>query len=134
MRDSKQNILRQNSHHHWDQKENTMLRGLKKSWQNGQTTVIVIRNGKKLHLPVKIEQYFSQKADNVHPAVSVHPAREKWGLKLLDLDPETAAQLHLEFDQGLIVVGVQPGSRAEAAGLHQGDVIVAVMSAHQCHC
>ncbi len=111
-----------------------MLKGLKKSWQNQQATVIVIRNGKKLHLPVKIEQFPSQKTDNAHTAASMHPAREKWGLKLLDLDPQTAAQLHLESDQGLIVLGVQPGSRAEATGLHQGDVIVAVMSAHQCHC
>jgi serine protease Do len=111
-----------------------MLKGLKRSRQTQQATVIVLRNGKKLRLPVKIEQYPSQKTDNAYTAASVHPAREKWGLKLLDLDPQTAAQLNLESDQGIIVLGVQPGSRAEASGLHQGDVIVGVMSAYECHC
>ena len=111
-----------------------MANGSKKSWQNQQATVTVIRNGKKLQLPVKVGQLPSQRADNVYTAADRQPAREKWGLQLGDLNPQIAAQLSLKSDQGLIVVGVQPGSRAEATGLHQGDVIVAVESAHQLDC
>ena len=108
-----------------------MCKSLKKSWQNQQATVTVIRNGQKLQLPVKVGQLPSQRADNVYTAASVQPTRENWGLHLCDLNPQLAAQLRLKFDQGLVVVGVQPGSRAEATGLHLGDVIVAVKSAHQ---
>jgi serine protease Do len=111
-----------------------MFNGLKKSWQNQQATVTVIRNGKKLQLPVKAGQLPSQRADNAYTAALLQPAWEKWGLQLRDLNPQIAAQLRLKSDQGLIVVGVQPGSRAEATGLHQGDVIVAVKSAHQLNC
>jgi hypothetical protein len=111
-----------------------MLKGLKKSKQNRQAMVIVIRNGQELHLPVRFGPYPTQKDDNAYTADSLHPAQGKWGLILLDLDPYTAAQLHLESDHGLIVVAVQPGSRAEATGLHQGDVIKAVTSAYHCHC
>ena len=108
-----------------------MFNTLKNSRQNQQATVSVIRNGRKLQLPVKMGQLPPQRADNVYTAASVQPAREKWGLHLCDLNPQLAAQLRLKFDQGLVVVGVQPGSRAEATGLHQGDIIVAVKSAHQ---
>ena len=111
-----------------------MFNTLKNSRQNQQATVSVIRNGRKLQLPVKMGQLPSQRADNVYTVASAQPAREKWGLHLCDLNPQIAAQLRLKFDQGLVVVGVQPGSRAEATGLHQGDIIVAVKSAHQLNC
>jgi S1-C subfamily serine protease len=111
-----------------------MLKGYKKSWQNQQATVIVIRDGKEMHLPVQVGEYSAQKADNACVAAPVHVAREKWGLMLLDLNPKIASQLRLQYDHGLIVVAVQPGSRAEATGLRQGDVIVALRSASHCHC
>lgn len=107
-----------------------MFNTSKNSWHNQPATVTVIRNGRKLLLPINMGQVSSQKADNVYTA-SMPPARERWGLQLGELNPQIAAQLRLTFDQGLVVVNVQPGSRAEATGLHQGDIIVAVKSAHQ---
>lgn len=106
-----------------------MFNTSKNSWPNQPATVTVIRNGRKLLLPIKVGQLSSQKADNVYTA-SMPPARERWGLQLGELNSKIAAKLRLTFDQGLIVVKVQPGSRAEATGLHQGDIIVAVKSAH----
>ena len=91
-----------------------------------QATVTVIRNGDKLQLPVKVGQLPSQRADNANPPAAVQPAREKWGLQLRDLNPQIAAQLRLKSDQGVVVVGVQPGSRAADAGVQQGDVILEV--------
>jgi S1-C subfamily serine protease len=107
-----------------------MCNGLKKSRQNQQATVTVIRNGKKMQLPIKMGRRASQKTNYEYTAGSMQPSREKWGLQLGDLNPQIATQLRLMYDQGLVVLGVQPGSRAEATGLHQGDVIVAVKSAY----
>jgi serine protease Do len=111
-----------------------MFNGLKKSRQNQQATVTVIRNGKKMQLPIKMGVGASKKTNNDYTAASMQPSRERWGLQLGDLNPQIAIQLRLMYDQGLVVLGVQPGSRAEATGLHQGDVIVAVKSAHQPNC
>jgi serine protease Do len=91
-----------------------------------QATVTVIRNGEKLQLPVTIGQLPSQRADHADPAASVQPAKTKWGLQLRDLDPQIAAQLRLNSDQGVVVVGVQPGSLAAESGVRQGDVILEV--------
>jgi serine protease Do len=91
-----------------------------------QAAVTVIRNGEKLQLPVTIGQLPSQRADNADPAASVQPAKAKWGLHLRDLDPQIAAQLRLKSDQGVVVVGVQPGSLAAESGVRQGDVILEV--------
>jgi serine protease Do len=91
-----------------------------------QATVTVIRNGEKLQLPVKIGELPSQRAEINQPVPSVQPAREKWGLQLQDLNPQIAAQLRLKSDQGVVVAGVEPGSRAAESGLRQGDVILEV--------
>ena len=89
-------------------------------------TVDVIRNGGKLQLPVKVGQLPSQRADKAANEPLAQPAREKWGLHLQDLNPHIAGQLGLKSDQGVVVVGVQPGSRAAEAGVHQGDVILEI--------
>ena len=91
-----------------------------------EATVTVKRNGDTLQLPVKIGELPSQKADNANPAGAVQPAREKWGLQLRDLNPQIADQLRLQADQGVVVVGVQPGSRAAESGVLRGDVILEV--------
>jgi len=57
---------------------------------------------------------------------SVQPAKGKWGLQLHDLTPQIAQELRVKADQGVVVVGVEPGSPANEAGIQQGDVIVEV--------
>jgi serine protease Do len=91
-----------------------------------EATVTVKRSGETLQLPVKIGELPSQRADNDSPGGAVQPAREKWGLQLRDLNPEIAAQLQLKSDQGVVVVGVQPNSRAAESGVQRGDVILEV--------
>jgi S1-C subfamily serine protease len=108
-----------------------MLKGSKKSWPTQRATITIIRNGRELQLPIKVGRPPLPKHDNAFTSASGPTARDKWGLQLRDLDPKIAAQLHLKSDRGLIVVFVQPGSRAEATGLHPGDVIIALQSAHR---
>jgi serine protease Do len=91
-----------------------------------QAIVTVRRDGQLLELPVKIGELPSQLAAPVDPAASSQPARQKWGLQLRDLDPQLAARLHLKSAQGVVVVAVQPGSRAAESGVQQGDLILEV--------
>jgi serine protease Do len=92
-----------------------------------QATVTVLRNGQKLQLAVKVGQLPSERADNATlPEGSVQPTKEKWGLQLRDLNPQLANQLHLQSEQGVAVVGVKPGSRADEAGIQKGDIILEV--------
>ena len=74
-----------------------------------EATVTVKRQGETLQLPVKIGLCLRKGLTIANPAGAVQPAREKWGLQLRDLNPQIAAQLRLEADQGVVVVGVQPG-------------------------
>jgi serine protease Do len=57
---------------------------------------------------------------------AVEPAQGKWGLALRDLDARTASRLNLRPGEGVLIVGVQPGSPADKAGLRRGDVILEV--------
>ncbi len=92
-----------------------------------QATVTVLRNGQKMPLAVKVGQLPSERADNATlPEGSVQPAKEKWGLQLRDLNPQLANQLHLQTEQGVAVVGVKPGSKADEAGIQSGDIILEV--------
>jgi len=43
-----------------------------------------------------------------------------------DMTPEIAGQLDLKGEKGVVVVGVQPDSKAEKAGMRRGDLIVEV--------
>jgi serine protease Do len=52
------------------------------------------------------------------------PAKGKWGLALRELMPEERAERGVEEGQGVLVAGVEPGSPAEEAGLHAGDVVL----------
>lgn len=83
-------------------------------------TVTLRRDGKTQTVPVTIgklpsEQGTSEESSQVAPS--------QWGLQLQDVTPQMARQRGLTEASGVMVVGVQPGSPAERAGLQRGDVI-----------
>ena len=90
---------------------------------DSEVTVTVLRDGETHRLPVTIAKLAS--GDNRH-AQSAQPDKGKWGLKLHELNPQIGQQYGLKAEQGVLVVGVEPGSPAQEAGLRQGDVIVEV--------
>ncbi|MCG6944973.1 MAG: DegQ family serine endoprotease [Deltaproteobacteria bacterium] len=94
-----------------------------------EVTVTVLRDGKEHKLPMKVGKLPSEEAKIEK---SVQPAKGKWGLQLHDLNPQIAHQLGLKDEQGVVVVGVEPGSPADEAGIQQGDVIVE-MDRHSVH-
>jgi serine protease Do len=49
---------------------------------------------------------------------------EKLGIQIAEATPETAKRFgHPETEKGVLVVGVEPGSKAAEAGLRQGDMV-----------
>jgi serine protease Do len=88
-----------------------------------KVTVTVLRDGKEHKLSMKVGKLPSEEAKLEK---SVQPAKGKWGLQLHDLTPQIAHQFRIKADQGVVVVGVEPGSPANEAGIQQGDVIVEV--------
>jgi serine protease Do len=48
------------------------------------------------------------------------------GLTVTELDSDTARQLDLDNDEGVLITRVKPGSTAEDAGLQRGDVVLEI--------
>ena len=85
--------------------------------------VNVLRDGSAKQLSIKVG-----KLDGDEKVAGKYKEVEKgkWGLQLHDLNPELEKQFRVEADQGVVVVGVEPGSAADEAGVKQGDVIIEV--------
>ncbi len=85
----------------------------------------LLRDGKAMTMPVTLAAMGShQKATN---EVSENAGKMRWGLGLADLTPDLREQLEAPSDlHGAVVEGVEPGSPADDAGLHRGDVITQV--------
>ena len=59
-------------------------------------------------------------------AENARATKGKWGLQLQDLTPQIGHQFGLQAQTGVVVVGIEPQSPADEAGLRQGDLIVEV--------
>ena len=86
-----------------------------------ETAVTIFRNGQKQVLPVVVGKFPSEKGEEESSAL---PSQGKWGLQLRDLTPQLAGRLGMKAGQGVMVAGIQNGTPAERAGIHQGDVIL----------
>jgi serine protease Do len=83
----------------------------------------VLRNGSEQSLSVKVGR---MPGDRAEATGRTEPTQGKWGLALRDLDARTAQRVGVAPGDGVLVVGVEPGSAAERAGVRQGDVILEV--------
>jgi serine protease Do len=87
----------------------------------GETASITLhRDGKTQKVPVTVAKLPSEK---VAREESSPEGQSQWGMQLQEMTPQMARQHGLSNESGVIVVGVQPGSPAERAGLQRGDLI-----------
>jgi serine protease Do len=90
-------------------------------------TVKVMRDKKPLELSVTItESHEAQiaSAEKVRPGTPGAPSA--FGMRVKDLSPDLAQQLGIDATTGVVVSSIDPGSRAEEAGLRARDVILEV--------
>jgi len=86
--------------------------------------VKILRNGKSKTLEVQIG-----KRPLTMASVSENRQKEKegeYGFRVTDLTPEMARRFKIEETSGVMVVGVAPKSKADAAGIQQGDLIIEI--------
>jgi serine protease Do len=85
-----------------------------------KTTVTLLRDGKEKIVNVEI----AKRDDSGPLAQRKSEDSEKLGIRMAEATPETAKRFgHSETEKGVIVVGVEPGSKADAAGVRQGDLV-----------
>jgi serine protease Do len=85
-----------------------------------KATVTLLRDGKEKTVNVKIA-----KRGDAEPLAQRKPEdSEKLGIRIAEATPETAKRFgHSESEKGVLVVGVEPGSKAAEAGVRQGDMV-----------
>jgi serine protease Do len=88
-----------------------------------EVNVTVLRDGTRKQIAVKVEKLSSGEAMTEG---SEQPLPGKWGLGLKDLKPGMSGQSTSKADRGVLVARVQPGSPADLAGIHQGDIILGI--------
>jgi serine protease Do len=88
-----------------------------------EVQVEILRKGKPQEITVKLGKLPNQHAGLNNQA---KPATGQWGLQLNEMNEQVGRRYGLEAEQGVVVVGVEPGSPAQKAGIKKGDVIVEV--------
>lgn len=85
--------------------------------------VTVLRDGRKKVFTVNIVK----RSDHL-AATDPMPGKKdsNYGFQVTEITPELARRMDLASDNGLIVAGVTPGSKADKAGMAKGDVILEV--------
>ncbi len=83
--------------------------------------VVVIRDGKRKSLPVKIG-----KLEDEGMSREAETRTTKLGMSVQELTPELAESLNVEKSEGVIITDVDQSSTAYMAGLRRGDIILEV--------
>ncbi|MBI2082611.1 MAG: DegQ family serine endoprotease [Deltaproteobacteria bacterium] len=85
-----------------------------------EITITVLREGKEKNLVVKLgEMEQGEKAAETSAVKS-----NELGLMVRDMTPEEMNEVGVK--QGILIIGVEPGSAAEFAGCHRGDILLAI--------
>ncbi|MDI6616994.1 MAG: PDZ domain-containing protein, partial [Syntrophaceae bacterium] len=88
-----------------------------------RTRITVLRNGEKKDLSVEV----AKRTDEEMVAQKSMRESDALGIKAAPLSPEIANRFgYLEDMRGIAVVEVKPGSKAETAGVRQGDIVISV--------
>jgi serine protease Do len=87
----------------------------------GQKTPIkILRDGQEKTVTVEI----AKRPESDHLAKTESNNGSELGIQIAEMTPEMARRFgHSETEKGVLVIGVKPGSKAEEAGIQQGDLV-----------
>ena len=85
-----------------------------------KTPITILRDGKEKTVKVKI----AKRDDSERLARRVPEKNGELGIRIAEMTPEMAKRYgHSETEKGVLVVGVESGSKAAEAGIRQGDLV-----------
>jgi serine protease Do len=85
-----------------------------------KTPVKILRDGQEKTVNVEI----AKRPEAERLAKTESEKGEQLGIQIAEITPEMARRFgHSETEKGVLVVGVEPGSKAEEAGVQQGDLV-----------
>ncbi len=99
-----------------------VVREVLKKKVSQKVNFVVLREGNRVEIAVTT----AQMPEKIGQRGPTKPAKEWFGLRVSNVTPDVAKQLGLTKTEGVVIVGVQPNSTAQAAGLKPGDIILEV--------
>jgi serine protease Do len=98
---------------------NTLPRIVAETPVGKKVKVVVIRNGAKKELTVKIGELSEEKEQEM----AAEKGTENLGMVVSELTPELADHLNAPPGSGVVVTDIESGSPADEAGIRRGDII-----------
>jgi serine protease Do len=89
-----------------------------------KASIVVVRNGREESVTVTIGKMAPETVAAAKPLPGAENPLAGLGVSLQTLDGELARRFGLDEERGVLVTGVEPGSRAAMANLEVGDLIV----------
>jgi serine protease Do len=99
-----------------------VVREVLKKKVDQKVNFMILREGKRTEVSLTT----AQMPEKIGERGPVKPSREWFGLRVSNVTPDIAKQLGLTKTEGVVIVGVEPNSVAQRAGLKAGDVILQV--------
>ena len=91
-----------------------------------ESSIDVWRDGKKLTMSLTVAEKAPQMQAAVETPKGTEQSDQTLGLKLRPITKEDVARAKLNVNQGLVVMAVENGGLASAAGLQPADIIVSI--------
>jgi serine protease Do len=99
-----------------------VVREVLKKQVGQKVNFVLLREGKRTEISLTT----AQMPEKIEERGPVKPAREWFGLRVSNVTPDIAKQLGLTKTEGVVIVGVEPNSVAQSAGLKAGDILLEV--------
>ena len=99
-----------------------VVREVLKKQVGQKVNFVILREGKRTEISLTT----AQMPEKIGEREPVKPTREWFGLRVSNVTPDIAKQLGLTKTEGVVIVGVDPNSVAQRAGLKAGDIILEV--------
>ena len=90
-----------------------------------EAVLSIIRDGETMEIAVTVDKRDEERlaGDPRRRPSPEEPAADELGLEVVDIDRESADRLNLEDTTGVLIAGVERGSRGFEAGFARGDII-----------